>query len=528
MTVSVDGVSSEREVHASLLPFGFADETQAGVFGIYQDYAPIAGAAQGSFLPIAGVFEIVVVALTLGLVPALRRLTRRIQAQMEEIERRAYVDPLTELPNRVLLEDRLDQALATARGENNRVGLLLMDVDRFKDVNDTLGHEAGDELLRVVGRRLRDGLRETNSLARLGGDEFAVLLPDCANATLADLAKRIEMMLREPVTLAGLPIGVSVSIGAALAPEHGDNTSLLLQHAEVAMYQAKQARVSFVMYDPATNTTDADRLALVAELRQAIDRNQFVLEYQPKANMQTGTIHGVEALVRWEHPRHGRLGPDEFIPLAEHTGLITSLSRLILAGVIEQSRAWRRAGFELTVAVNLAMADLVDPELPADLGRMLQEADLPADRVEVEITESMVMEDPFSVKATLKALNELGVRLAIDDFGTGHSSLGYLRSLPVDELKIDKSFVIGMEKEESQATLVRSTVELARNLGLKVVAEGVESDAAWRMLAGYGCHYAQGYGIAKPMSAESMNELLARSGERIDQTPLQEQTALSA
>ena len=296
--VGVDASRAEREVFVSLLPHGFSNATEAGVFVMYHDYEPVAGAVQGAFLPIAGVFEIVIVGLTLGLVPALRRLTRQIPAQMEEIERRAYFDPLTSLPNRALLEDRLGQALARGRREGTQTGVLLMDINGFKDVNDTLGRSSGDELLARVAERLEQALRETDSLPRLSGDEFAVIVPNASQKTLVAVSEQVDRALERPFPLADVPLDVSVGAGAALAPEHGDSVQLLLQHAEVAMYHAEQARVSLVLYKPENDTSDADRLALLAELRQAIEENQFVLHYQPKAEMKTYVMRGVKVLVR--------------------------------------------------------------------------------------------------------------------------------------------------------------------------------------------------------------------------------------
>ena len=475
-----------------------------GVVVIHQDYAPIARAANATFLPVAGIFEAVLILLFVALVPILRRVTLRIRRQMEEIQRRADYDELTGLPNRTLFRRRVEAALAAG---NMDAVVLLLDVDHFKEVNDALGHELGDELLRGIGERLA-ALCEDETVARLGGDEFAVLLPR-GSAELAEaFAARIHEALEQPFELGGFSLEVAASVGIAVFGEHGEDADALLQHADVAMYLAKGAHAGTAVYSAEQDTNDAERLALAGELRRAIEQEELVVHYQPKADLQTGRIVGVEALVRWIHPERGFIPPDAFIPIAERTGLIKPLSRYVLRTAIDQCAAWAAEGLDLHVAVNLTIPDLLDLELPDRIAAMLADARVPADRLELEVTESTILADPFRVRHVIDRLNELGIGFAIDDFGTGYSSLAYLKQLPVQTIKIDRSFVMDMIESESDAAIVRSTIDLARNLGLRVVAEGVETEAMWDKLREQGATLAQGYLISKPVSAADLAPLL--------------------
>jgi diguanylate cyclase (GGDEF)-like protein len=480
-----------------------------GVVSIYQDYAPIAQSAESAFLPVAGIFEVALLLLFAVLLPILRRVTKRIQRQMDEIEYRALYDDLTGLPNRALFRDRAAQAIATARRDRSSAAVLLLDVDRFREINDALGHEAGDALLREIGARLGQTLRESDTLARLGGDEFGVLLPATSMEDAVVLAGRVHESLDEPFPFGEFPLDVAASIGVAAFPDHGEDVDALLQHADVAMYVAKDAHAGTAVYDVELDTNDAARLALAGELRAAIDRGELVLHYQPKADLSTGRVVGVEALVRWEHPAHGLLSSNEFVPIAERTGLIRPLTRHVLRAAAAQATAWSEAGIDLHVAVNLTIPDLLDLELPDRIAALLEETSLDPARLELEITESSILADPFRVRQVLTRLNEMGLRLAIDDFGTGYSSLAYLKRLPVQTLKIDRSFVTGMCSDPSDATIVRSTIDLGRNLGLAVVAEGVESLETWNALRGLGCTLAQGYLIGRAVPAD---ELVAQLG----------------
>jgi diguanylate cyclase (GGDEF)-like protein len=488
----------------------------SGVVVLFQDYAPIAQAAQATFLPIAGVFEAVLVVLFIVLVPVLRRVTQRVRRQMEEIEYRALYDELTGLPNRTLFRDRIEQAILTARRKGTTAAVMLLDVDRFKEINDALGHDTGDLLLQELGARLSAELRASETFARLGGDEFAILLPTASAEDATLLGSRLRVALEKPFALRGLPLEVAASIGVAIYPDHGEDADILLQHADVAMYVAKEAHAGTAVYDAEQDTNDADRLALAGELRRAIETEELVVYFQPKAELETGRILGAEALVRWQHPERGFIPPNEFIPIAERTGLIKPLSRYVLAAAIEQCAVWGTAGLELQVAVNLTIPDLLELELPDRIAALLEEKGVRPEQLELEITESTILADPFRVRVVLNRLNEMGLRLAIDDFGTGYSSLAYLRNLPVHAIKIDRSFVMGMSEDASDATIVRSTIDLAHNLGLEVVAEGVESQEVWDALRAEGCSLAQGYFIAKPAPPADLATLLAERAARAE------------
>jgi diguanylate cyclase (GGDEF)-like protein len=478
-----------------------------GVLALFQDYAPIAHAAASTFLPTAGIFEAVLVLLLVTLVPILRRVTIRVRRQMEEIEYRALYDQLTGLPNRNLFRDRLQQLISAARRDHGYAAVMLLDIDHFKEINDTLGHEVGDVLLCSVADRLRGEIRESETLARLGGDEFGILCSGSAEEA-ALLAARLHSALNAPFQVEVFPLEVGVSIGIAAYPVHGGESDTLLRHADVAMYVAKEVHVDTATYDPDQDVNDAARLALAGELRAAIEKEELVLHYQPKAQLESGCIVGVEALVRWQHPERGFIPPNEFVPIAERTGLIKPLSRYVLETALRQCGAWRAAGLDLHVAVNLTVPDLLDLELPDLIGTFLAEGSVRPDQLELEITESTILADPFRVRQVLTRLNAMGLRLAIDDFGTGYSSLAYLRRLPVQTIKIDRSFVMAMCENASDATIVRSTIDLGRNLGLQVVAEGVETQEAWDALRLQGCTLAQGYLIGKPMPPDELVSLL--------------------
>jgi diguanylate cyclase (GGDEF)-like protein len=482
----------------------------AGAVAVFHDYAPIHRAAQATFLPVVGIFEAVLILLFAALVPILRRVSLRVTRQMEEIQRRAYYDELTGLPNRTLYRDRIEQSiLAASRGGAAPV-VMLLDVDRFKEINDALGHDTGDLLLRELGERLRGQLRANETLARLGGDEFGILLPAATLDDAALCAGRVHAALERPFLIGNLPLDIAASLGIAAYPQHGDDVDTLLQRADVAMYLAKGAHAGTAVYDADQDENDADRLTLAGELRKAIEDGELVLYYQPKADLLTGRIVGAEALVRWQHPERGLIFPNDFIPIAERTGLIKPLSRYVVAAALRQCAAWNAAGLELNVSVNLTIPDLLDLELPDRIAARLEETGVRAEQLELEVTESTILADPFRVRQVLNRLNEMGLRLAIDDFGTGYSSLAYLKRLPVQTIKIDRSFVMEMCTDASDATIVRSTIDLGRNLGLDIVAEGVESQESWEALREHGCTLAQGYFIGKPMPAEELVGLIAK------------------
>jgi diguanylate cyclase (GGDEF)-like protein len=477
-----------------------------GVFELYQDYGPIAAFARSMFIPIAAVLGFVLAALYAALMPLLHGATRRLRRQMEEIEHQALHDALTGLPNRARFRDRVEEAL---QEHGDGLAVLLIDLDRFKEVNDTLGHESGDLLLKQVGRRLVESLADPDTVARLGGDEFAVLAHEVQSPEEAlGLAHRLRRALEAAFSLRGLRIEVEASVGIALVPEHGHEVDTLLRHADVAMYLSKESHSGAELYSPARDDYSPDRLRLVGELRGALTRGEVEVHYEPKVSLVSGRIEGLEALVRWAHPTLGTLSPDRFIPLAEHTGLIRPLTRHVLEEALRQCRAWRAQGLDLDVAVNLSGRDLLDLQLPDEVESILRRWEIDASRLELEITEGTILSDPVRTRAILVRLKQLGVRIAIDDFGSGYSSLGYLRRLPLDVLKIDKSFVLNMLKDEDDAAIVRSTIDLAHNLGLQVVAEGVENEETRAALVRLRCDRAQGYLFSRAILPERVPALV--------------------
>jgi diguanylate cyclase (GGDEF)-like protein len=444
-----------------------------------------------------------------GVALARGQLLDDLQRAAAEREYQALHDPLTGLPNRTLFTDRVRQAVA-ALGPDGRLAVLLIDLDRFKEINDTLGHASGDLVLREVGIRLRAGLPDSHLVARLGGDEFAVLVPALPgwDAAVA-VGQLVRATLGRPLPVEQLELEVSGSIGIALGPDHGDDPELLLQRADVAMYQAKDGHAGIEVYAPERDQYSPRRLALVGALRTAIQEGELTLRYQPKVELAGGRVVGAEALVRWHHPVHGQVPPDEFIPIAESTALIQPLGQFVLESALEQARRWRRAGLSLGLAVNLSVRNLMDPALVDRVAGLIARAGVAPGSLTVEITESGVMTDPEAAIAMLWGLRRIGVRLSVDDFGTGYSSLAYLKRLPVDEVKLDKSFVLNMTSDPDDAAIVRSTIELAHNLGLQLVAEGVENQETLELLASLGCDVAQGFHLARPMPAADLARLAA-------------------
>ena len=462
----------------------------SAVVEVYMSYGPVAREIREDVL-------VLTLLLGGGLALLFGTLFRIVAGASRLLRAQALHDSLTGLPNRTLLHRRAGRAL---RGDG-LAAMLLIDLDRFKEVNDTLGHDYGDALLIEVSERLSDVLRRGDTLARMGGDEFAVLLdglPD--RAAVGDLAARLQDALRRPFALRGVAVELEASIGVALYPEHGTTAGGLLQRADVAMYDAKRGRRGIATYSPERDPYSADRLGLLAELRQAIERDELVLHYQPKVLLATGELIGVEALVRWQHPVRGLLGPDEFVPFAERTGAVADLTRWVVDRALGDCRA-----LDVPVAINLAAANIVDVTLPAAIGAALERHGMSADRLVCEISEHTVMADPVRASHVLDGLRALGVGLSLDDFGTGHSSLAYLKRLPLDEVKIDRSFVAGMADDENDAVIVRSTIDLARNLGLRVVAEGVETSEIMDTLAELRCDIAQGYFISRPVDFQALS-----------------------
>ncbi len=416
----------------------------------------------------------------------------------------ALTDELTGLANRRMFGERLTAACASG----DALAVAMADLDRFKELNDTLGHHAGDQLLAQLGPRLQAAVGDAALVARLGGDEFAILMPGAGLARAADLGRRLGVALQQPFMIEGLEVVMDASVGAALSPAHGTDSEALLQRADVAMYQAKQARTGFQVYDPARDRHSRERLSLIAELRRALERDELVLHYQPKVELATGRVAGVEALVRWQHPVHGLRGPGAFLPHAEHTALMRPLTLHVLETALAQLAEWRGAGLDLHVAVNLAVQNLLDLRTPAHVSELLAVHGLPPSSLVLEVTESLLLHDPARAGDVLRDLRDLGVGLALDDFGTGYSSLEHLKRLPVDELKIDRSFVMAMDHDPADRAIVASTAALGRSLGLRVVAEGVESAAADSVLTAIGCDLAQGFHYSPPVPAASVPALL--------------------
>ncbi|WCB92678.1 putative signaling protein [Baekduia alba] len=423
----------------------------------------------------------------------------------------ALVDQLTGLANRRALHRRLEEALAEP---DARAALLLLDVDAFKDVNDTLGHDAGDLVLRQVARRLEHVALEADLLARVGGDEFAVLLTGDEADDASALGRRLRGLLEAPLEVEGLGLRLGSNIGIALAPRHANDATGLARRADVAMHLAKTHRTSIEVYSPERDRHSPARLALTAELHGAIEAGQLEVHYQPQADVRTGAVRGVEALVRWRHPEHGLMPPAAFMPLAERAGIMGPLALLVLEQAVVRCARWRAAGHDFTIAVNLSVTNLMDPDLPAEIAALLSEAGLAPRHLELEITEDVVMADAVGPIGVLHELKELGVRLSLDDFGTGYSSMAYLKHLAVDALKIDRSFVRDMADSHEDAAIVRSIVALAHALDLEVVAEGVATQRAWFAARDAGCDVAQGFHLGRPMAAEGFDAWLDEHVDR--------------
>lgn len=421
------------------------------------------------------------------------------------LKHQALHDALTGLPNRTLLRDRIQHALAEARREDQLLALLVMDLDRFKDVNDTFGHPWGDLLLQQVTARMLGVVRECDTVARLGGDEFAIVLQGVTNEEDAvSVAARILAACEQPFLVEGQELSVGVSIGIAMFPRHADDPDVLLRFADVAMYVAKREDRGIALYNSEQDQHNPSRAALLSDLRHAVDGSELELYFQPKASISSGRLIGVEALVRWRHPERGLLLPADFLSLAEQTGLMGSIGQWVLRRAVEQCQMWTQQGLDLPVAVNLAAQNLRDLRLPQVVALLLEETGVPPSRLQIEITEGAIMSDQPDILDVLSELHDMGVRISIDDFGTGYSSLVHLRRLPVDEIKIDRSFVSGMVNDENATAIVRSTIDLGHNLGLEVVAEGVEDVQTWTLLDDLGCDIVQGYALNRPMPAREL------------------------
>ena len=470
---------------------------QVGVLEIYLPYSPIAADIDAGLESLyqnlavgLGLLYVLLVGISFAVGRRLRRQVR-INAYMVEH------DALTDLPNRVLFHDMIEEELKRAGPAGESTMIAIIDLDRFKEINDTLGHYNGDRLLIALSTRLADHLSGLNALARLGGDEFGVLLSDVADPeqTLRELRDVIE---RE-INVGGLPLSVEASIGYVMAPTYGTDVDELLQLADVAMYSAKQRHLGVVSYDPSQNHYDASNLALIAELRTAIDTDQLVLYYQPKVRVNDSHIDAVEALVRWQHPNLGLLQPDQFIPLAEQTDLIDRLTEWVVQRSLRDLKSFSPGAHGLTVAVNVSARNLGSAVFASNIVEALQVAGVAPHRLYIEVTETALMTDPIRAAAALGELDRAGVRLSIDDFGTGQTSLSYLSTLPIHELKIDRSFITDMLEHNGHAAIVHSIIDLGHNLGFSVVGEGVETRAVLDELATSGCDIAQGFLFTRPV-----------------------------
>ena len=466
-----------------------------------------------SRLPVAcSVSPIVSSGDAVGAVFAFHDIIER-KAHTAALEHQALYDSLTSLPNRALLRDRLQHGLASAHRDGRPFALMIMDLDGFKDVNDTLGHHYGDLLLQQVGPRVQGALRVTDTVARLGGDEFAILLPSAESEAASRAAEMILKALEERFQIDDLTLHISASIGVAVYPEDGADAETLLRHADVAMYQAKRRKCSYDVYDPAEDQYNPGRLALLGDLRQALRQESLALYYQPQMRLADGRVTTVEALVRWPHPQYGLQSPDEFIPLAEQTGLIIPLTHWVLNAAVSQCAAWRRQGLPVGVSVNLSGRNLRDPHLPEGVAGVLSAAGLEPSALTLELAESAIADDPSRARQVLTSLHALGVRLSIDNFGTGYSSLAQLKRLPVDEIKLDRTFIGQPAEDGSDSIFVRATIELAHTLGLRVVAEGIEDGEMLERLTALGCDTGQGYFLGRPMPPEALTPILLGEGQ---------------
>ncbi|MGB3735377.1 MAG: EAL domain-containing protein [Ilumatobacter sp.] len=505
----IAGVGRGRLVEA-FVPIrveGVAGSEVVAVAEVYLPYEPIASAAESDQRLLALVIGGGLMVLYIVSFGVVADASRRLRRFADEAEHESGHDSLTGLANRRVFLRRCERALLQAQRSDHAAAVMFLDLDRFKDINDTLGHDVGDVLLIEVSKRLTAALRGSDTIARLGGDEFGILIPHVQ--TEADpfaVATKVLLAFEEPFTIAELELDIGASIGIALSPDHATEANALMRFADLAMYEAKREGRTFAVYAAADDATSTDRLKMLGELRTAIRSGELVVHYQPKVELITGRPRSVEALVRWEHPRHGLIGPDRFVPLAESAGMMQELTDYVLNEGLGQLGAWRRAGFDLGIAVNISTRNLNDLGFPASVSTALERSGVPAEFVELELTETALMVDQTRALKVLYELDDLGVELAIDDYGTGYSSLAYLRRLPMSVIKIDQSFIRNLISNPDDHAIVRSTISMARSLDLDVVAEGVETDDIRQQLILDGCVLAQGYHFARPMPADQLSD----------------------
>jgi len=438
----------------------------------------------------------------------LANLFQRLDNQKTEIEHRSRHDPLTSLPNRRTTGELIDRAISENNNETENLVLCLIDINGLKDVNDSLGHEYGDELLVNVSERLSEVLRTSDKVGRFGGDKFAIVLTHSKNTAIEELCNRLLATFDRTFHVGGHDLYIGSTLGIASYPEHAEDTQILIQKAEIALHTAKNSSKDFYIYESSLDTGNKERLNLATDLRHAIREGQLELYYQPQLDLSTGKIVSVEALARWNHPEHGFIPPDTFVMIAERTGLIKQFTEWVLTTAVKQCAEWRKSFQSLSVAINLSARNLHDDTLAKQISRLIRHWKIIPEQICLEITETAMMADPEHARLLLEELDRLGLRISIDDFGTGYSSLTYLKKLPVDEIKIDKSFVMNMGNSENDASIIRATVGLAHDLGLSVVAEGVENQESLDKLQQMGCKYAQGYHISKPAPAREISRLL--------------------
>lgn len=436
-----------------------------------------------------------------ALTTAYNTMRRQIHHRQQALEHQALHDSLTGLPNRALLQDRLEQAIQQSKRHKTNIALMLLDLDRFKDINDTLGHSVGDRVLQEIALRLNNCLRTSDTVARLGGDEFAIITPDVDISQASTFMQKVISQINMPITIDGQNLFVGVSIGITFFPDNGDDADTLMRQADIAMYDAKRNKKGYSFFHDRLDEVSGNNLSLLADLKEELRQptGRLLLHYQPQINIKTNTLHSTEALLRWDHPRNGMIPPDAVIHMCEQTGLITELTRWVLETAIKACKDWISSGLSSNVSVNLSAWNLQDPELPGQVKKLLDNYQLEPERLTLEITESAVMNDPARARDTLTQLSAMDIQLDIDDYGTGFSSLAYLKMLPVNGLKIDKSFVIDMDADNNDRIIVQSTIDLAHNLNLMVIAEGVETATALELLKQHNCDHVQGYFIARPM-----------------------------
>ena len=456
--------------------------------------------------------------LTQSLELQVQESTRDLELVNQKLEKLALHDLLTNLPNRLCVQENLNRGIADAKLTGAVFAVIMMDLDRFKEINDTLGHDCGDQLLVEVGRRLQVVLRPTDLVGRLGGDEFAILLPDTKETGASIVAQKILVALERPFNLADMAFNVSASLGIAAYPIHGNTTSALLKAADVAMYHAKNNKLGYCIYKPISDVNTPDRLSLMTELRDAIQHDGLQLFYQPKVDLATRKIVGVEALLRWQHKDRGFIPPEEFIPMAEKSGLIRHLSYWVISTALLQLDAWHRAKLNVSLSINLSMHNLHDTDFPTQLAQLLDQTNVDNRFVQFEITESAIMNNPDYVMGVLAMLGKMNISFSIDDFGTGYSSLSNLKRLRVQEIKIDKSFVMDMATDTDDDAIVHSIIDMAHTLGLTVTAEGVESETIMNRLVELGCDMIQGYHISRPLPPERVTQLLRNPQLNLSET----------